>query len=151
VLDVPAQTQALQTSVPSSGAPSAGSLNELAVSFIMETIQTVKSPPFKAVQVTDKDDLAAKQKRLEQHIAESKLLMAQLSSARTKEEKENILGVLRERRRLMEEDMKADSAKSSAPPVTSSVQTWQRQRSRWPEPPPTPTVLVISDDEDDEA
>ncbi|OCH86716.1 hypothetical protein OBBRIDRAFT_708753, partial [Obba rivulosa] len=87
------------TSVAQTSAPVMDNFEALAVTFIVETIETAKAPSLKAVQVAEKDDLAAKQKCLEQHIAESKLLMAKLSTAKTKEEKENILGILRERRR----------------------------------------------------
>ncbi|EMD35645.1 hypothetical protein CERSUDRAFT_116384 [Gelatoporia subvermispora B] len=153
-LDVPTARRTVQASTLSVAQTSSpGNFDELAVSFIVETIQTVKTPPLKTVQAVEKDDLAAKQKRLEQQIAESKLLMAKLSTAKTKEEKENILSILKERRRLMEDDMKAgspntNSSRASPVPV---AQSWQRQRARWPEPPPTPTVFVISDDEDDDA
>ncbi|KAH9915850.1 uncharacterized protein B0H18DRAFT_847897, partial [Fomitopsis serialis] len=76
--------------------------DELAVSFITETLQTMQpsprsdSPPAAAAP---KVLLAARQKRLEQHIAETKVLMAKLTTARSKAEKENILGMLRERQR----------------------------------------------------
>ncbi|KAH9836230.1 uncharacterized protein C8Q71DRAFT_72473 [Rhodofomes roseus] len=134
-------------------APKAGAINfdELAVSFITETLQTVKpSPPsdtpqppdagnlaragalepvshsvpstapatqkptsaaphplastqshapVKSNQTTAKTLLAAKHKRLEQHIAETKVLMAKLGTTRSKAEKENILRMLREQQR----------------------------------------------------
>ncbi|KAH9940324.1 hypothetical protein B0H21DRAFT_665170, partial [Amylocystis lapponica] len=76
---------------------SAASLDDMAISFITETIQTVKPPPPKAP--SEKMQLAAKQKRLEQQIAESKILMAKLSSARTKGERDQIMVTLREQRR----------------------------------------------------
>jgi len=85
----------------------------------------------------EKIQLAARQKRLEQHIAESKVLMAKLSAARTKEEKEGIMSILRERTRVMDEDMKAHS-------------NAQGRRARWPETAQGSSVLIISDDEDDE-
>ncbi|KAJ7126348.1 hypothetical protein C8R44DRAFT_592134, partial [Mycena epipterygia] len=94
--------------------PADFSLDDLAVSFITETIQTLvpgasaplPPPPPKAASAPTsnaslKQTLAAKQKRLEQHIAESKTLMAQLTGARSKQEKERILGVMRERSRYV--------------------------------------------------
>ncbi|KAJ7104402.1 hypothetical protein B0H15DRAFT_23822 [Mycena belliarum] len=87
--------------------PTAFSLDELAVSFITETIQTALSapppPPATARKppMSVKQELAAKQKRLEAHIAESKTLMAQLTGARSKQEKDRILGVMRERGRYV--------------------------------------------------
>ncbi|KAF8155945.1 hypothetical protein B0H34DRAFT_620000, partial [Crassisporium funariophilum] len=46
-------------------------------------------------------ELAAKHKRLEQHINESKALMAQLSQAKTKQEKDSILKVMRTKSRCV--------------------------------------------------
>jgi hypothetical protein len=79
------------------------SLDDLAVSFITETIQTYKATPQppKPSAAAVKLELAAKQKRLEQHIAESKILMAKLTQARTKQEKDAILAVMRERSRCV--------------------------------------------------
>ncbi|OBZ67785.1 hypothetical protein A0H81_12185 [Grifola frondosa] len=125
-------------------------LEELAVSFITETIRTVKPPPAKPAQ-TEKMRLLAKQKRLEQHIAESKMLMAKLTAARTKEEKGAILGVLRERRRVMDEEAKAEAVAHEISPPAYSVQTVaQKFRTRWPETQPEATIIIISDDEDDD-
>ena len=122
-------------SIPATFAtPSAINFDDLAVSFITETLQTVRSsppsdPPSAATslsshsapstapttpqplpatpsvapsrsnQATEKLLLAARQKRLEQHLAETKMLMTKLGAARTKAEKEHILGTLRERQR----------------------------------------------------
>lgn len=114
--------------------PSAINFDDLAVSFITETLQTVRSSPpsdppsaatslsshsapstapttprplpaipsvapHRSSQVTEKLLLAARQKRLEQHLAETKMLMTKLGAARTKAEKDHILGTLRERQR----------------------------------------------------
>ena len=113
---------------------SAIDFDDLAVSFINETLQTVRpSPPadpssaatsfssqsipstapttpqllpatpsflhIRPTQVTEKSMLAAKQKRLEQHLADTKMLMTKLGAARTKVEKDSILSTLRERQR----------------------------------------------------
>lgn len=83
-------------SVPSSLVSS----DDLAVSFINEAIQ---SAPV-ATPASIKIELAAKQKRLEQHINESKMLMAKLNTASSKAEKDNILGMLRERSRCVTTD-----------------------------------------------
>jgi hypothetical protein len=91
------------------------SLDELAVSFITETIETYKtspmpktvpisSPKFKPppyVGSTTRLELAAKQKRLEQEIAETKVLMAKLTQARTKQEKDAVLAEMRRRSRCV--------------------------------------------------
>ena len=100
------------------------SLEDLAVSFITQTIETIKSQPVptptqtptirtsnKAVSAptqsnnnnnnTTKFELAAKQKQLEQHIMESKNLMTKLAQARTKEEKDTILKAMREMSRCV--------------------------------------------------
>ena len=100
------------------------SLEDLAVSFITQTINTIKSEPTPTVpqppsvisthpsnksvststqsnNANTKLELAAKQKRLEQHIAESKKLMTKLAQARTKEEKDAILKAMREMTRCV--------------------------------------------------
>jgi len=101
------------------------SLEDLAVSFITQTIETIKSRPAptptqtstaissnKPVSTTNQSnnnnsnnttklELAAKQRRLEQHIMESKNLMTKLAQARSKEEKDTILKVLREMTRCV--------------------------------------------------
>jgi hypothetical protein len=79
-------------------------LDDLAVSFITEAIQNIKaSPPLppRTSHSAIKLVLAAKQQRLEKQIAESKVLMAQLTSARTKQEKDRILAAMRERSRCV--------------------------------------------------
>jgi hypothetical protein len=97
------------------------SLEDLAVSFITQTIETIKSKPTPTSQTpiaisthpsnkpsthsnnntNTKLELAAKQRRLEQHIAESKKLMTKLAQARTKEEKDTILKAMREMTRCV--------------------------------------------------
>lgn len=120
------------TSTPVGATSNAINFEDLAVSFITETLQTVRpSPPFdppsatnplsshsvtstapttpqpppaipsflRPSQTTERSLLAAKQKRLEQHLVETKMLMTSLSAARTKAERDTILGTLRERQR----------------------------------------------------
>ena len=97
-------------------APAGFSLDDLAVSFIQETIETYKTSPqiSPAVQApvskpkpssqvnsTTRLELAAKQRRLEQEIAETKTLMAKLAQARTKHEKDGILAEMREKSRCV--------------------------------------------------
>jgi hypothetical protein len=98
------------------------SLEDLAVSFITQTIETIKSKPTltpiqtptaisidpsnkPTIQSNNKTnmklELAAKQRRLEQHITESKKLMSKLAQARTKEEKDTILKAMREMTRCV--------------------------------------------------
>ena len=84
------------------------SLEDMAVSFITQTIETIKSKPFAAPPPAAKPmnsnvrfELAAKHKRLEEHILESKALMAKLSQARSKEEKDGIMKVMREKSRCV--------------------------------------------------
>ncbi|KAF9225859.1 hypothetical protein BS17DRAFT_699630, partial [Gyrodon lividus] len=72
------------------------SLEELAVSFIAESIEAVKQPVLKAATSNQREELALKQERLERYIAESKALMTKLSRASNKVEKENILSAMRE-------------------------------------------------------
>ena len=84
------------------------SLEDLAVSFITQTIETLKPqtqdsalPPPPPPRVGVKTELAAKQKRLEQQIAESKELMAQFAEARTKQERDSIMALLKEKSRCV--------------------------------------------------
>ena len=98
------------------------SLEDLAVSFITQTIETFKSKPTPtptqppaAISIdpsnkpttqsnnntNTKLELAAKQRRLEQHITESKKLMNKLAQAQTKEEKDTILKAMREMTRCV--------------------------------------------------
>lgn len=91
------------------------SLEDMAVSFITQTIETMKSQPASVPephppaslgpragsQADVRSELAAKQKRLEEHISETKLLMAQLPQAKTKEEKERIMRTMREKTRCV--------------------------------------------------
>lgn len=82
-------------------------LNDLAVSFIAESIQTV-SPTAHPVQsssmpatptqarMSEKAILAAKQRLLEKHIADTKLLMARLGTATSKQEKSQIVKEMKE-------------------------------------------------------
>lgn len=98
------------------------SLEDMAVSFITEAIEAVKTlpplplptpsqpesvPPTQLTpkppsQPNIKSELAAKQKRLERHIAETKNLMEQFSIAKTKEAKDEIMKMIREKRRCVE-------------------------------------------------
>ncbi|KAI0078637.1 hypothetical protein K474DRAFT_1660255 [Panus rudis PR-1116 ss-1] len=159
---------------PAPAKPAPLDFSDLAESFISETIQnaipsmqppsptsytpTVAShPPMK----TQKAILAEKQQLLEQHIAESKVLMEKLTSAKTKPERDAIMRELRESTRKHEETMKKYEAMSSAAaaaesrrPSTSYFnsfhQSSSQNRSPWPETPSDAYILTISDAEDDD-
>lgn len=136
--------------------PSDSALDDLAISFITETIQTLKTPherpaatpPFSAVGFKQsstqasatKQELAAKQRRLEQQIAESRTLMAKLSLAHTKQEKDAIMRLLRETNRAAEEDCNKSAKPFGVPP--------RPIKSPWPEASWN-GILIVSDDEDD--
>jgi hypothetical protein len=75
------------------------SLNEVAVNFITEAIESVKSETKPSSTV--KLELAARQKRLEQHISETKTLMGKLAQAKSKQEKDAIMAILREMSRCV--------------------------------------------------
>lgn len=98
------------------------SLEDLAVSFITQTIETIKAKPTPTpiqtppaisshpsnkpatqtnINSLTKLELAAKQRQLEQHITESKKLMNKLAQAQTKEEKDTILKTMREMTRCV--------------------------------------------------
>jgi len=76
-------------------------LEKLAVSFITETIQAIKPPSKPSAAAAMKLELLTRQQQLEKEIAESKLLMARLTSAQTKQEKDEILQAMRERTRCV--------------------------------------------------
>ncbi|KAF9567181.1 hypothetical protein CPC08DRAFT_703430 [Agrocybe pediades] len=89
------------------------SLEDLAISFITETIDTIKAQPVSAPQPAKaapqvhvpqsevQRQLVEKQRRLEQHIAESKALMEKFAKCSTKAEKDNMLKVMREHTRCV--------------------------------------------------
>jgi len=73
------------------------SLDQLAISFITESIETAKQQPMSKVAPSNsREKLALKQQRLELYITESKMLMAKLGEASNKEEREAILSAMRE-------------------------------------------------------
>ncbi|KAG6844475.1 hypothetical protein H0H87_006611 [Tephrocybe sp. NHM501043] len=162
------------------------SLEDLAVSFITETIETYKATPTppapagpanvptslsqtsNSVAVM-KLELAAKQRRLEAQIAESKILMAKLSKARTKHERDTILAAMREQSRsaFMSEDAKLSTPSAMTP--TSSQEPVQMapklklqlfantgdtnsvlSSKKWPGTHEHAGVLIVSDDEEDD-
>ncbi|KAF8069100.1 hypothetical protein FPV67DRAFT_1105791 [Lyophyllum atratum] len=122
VLPTPSLPSTAVSSVPQTNAIStlsshSFSLDDLAVSFITETIEiakaapTIEAPPVPSptptptlastANMNTKLELAAKHKRLEAQIAESKALMVKLTQAKTKQERESILAVMRERSRCV--------------------------------------------------
>lgn len=100
-------TETLQTVRPSPPLDPPSATNSLSSHSVPSTAPTTPQPlpataffaPVKPNQATERSLLAARQKRLEQHLAETKMLMTRLGAARTKAEKDNILGTLRERQR----------------------------------------------------
>ncbi|GLB42174.1 hypothetical protein LshimejAT787_1101890 [Lyophyllum shimeji] len=187
------------------------SLDDLAVSFITETIETIKATPTptpstaateslptpvatpgtvplartnskltSGVVTTNsaaamKLELAAKQKRLEAQIAETKVLMARLEQARTKQERDSILALMRERSRNMaDENGGATTGTATAPRaaptpvptpkmashsgnaisnVKSNTRANQAQAQvvkKWPVAYEHAGVLIVSDDEEDD-
>ncbi|KAG2136682.1 hypothetical protein DEU56DRAFT_695998, partial [Suillus clintonianus] len=73
------------------------SLEDLAVTFISETIEGIKPTALKPpAPLTTRQEMFQKQLKLEQYISRSKELIAELSQAQSKEEKENIMSAVRE-------------------------------------------------------
>lgn len=135
-------------------------MEDLAVSFITEAIQAAESPSSLRQPSTVKIDLAAKQKRLEEHITETKALMAKLTTAGTKSEKDVILKTLRERskyvtvplfmwqlrnlfHRLMDDYLKTSNLTPDDPGGSSSH---AQPTTSWPETSDH-CILDLSDDE----
>lgn len=104
---------------------SAASLDDLAASFITETIQAVKPTVSSS---------SARLAALDEEIARRNLLLSKLSTAKTKEERVRLLLLLRQRDRK--------SMLSLAPNAT---------RLPWSTFEMQECVLILSDDEDDEA
>ncbi|KAK0188687.1 hypothetical protein F5146DRAFT_1203769 [Armillaria mellea] len=136
----PPSTPSSSKSVEAVSRVSDRALDDLAISFITGAIATRQTPrerpiptsPYRPSTAQAKQELAAQQRRLEQRITQSKALIAKLSLARTKPEKDEIMKLLRETSRAVEDD-KNKSAK---------------QTSTWPQAS-WDGILIISDDEDD--
>lgn len=141
-------------------------LDDLATSFITDSIQSavVLSPPSPPLthplparptpmptKSSEKVTLAAKQAALDKHITESKLLMAKLSTAKTKAEKDLIMAELRASSKRAEEAMEAYSTASAAstPMEESKRPFFPSRKSTWPKTKDV-FVLELSDEEDDD-
>ncbi|KZT25672.1 hypothetical protein NEOLEDRAFT_1133172 [Neolentinus lepideus HHB14362 ss-1] len=153
---------------------SKSSLDDLAISFITETLQTIRSPSTdgsttvgNSVQelsprsergpvlepgaVLAKADpvsqerlaLVEHQRRLEEHLAATKVLMGKLERAGTRQEKDMILRLIRERNRVYEEGVSA-SSKENRPALKKYPSTI------WPGTTRDAGILIISDDEDED-
>ncbi|TFY70939.1 hypothetical protein EVG20_g2062 [Dentipellis fragilis] len=129
-------------------------LDELAISFISNTIQSCQPPPAKRFK-SEKDELAKRQKELESHIVETKSLMQLLSTTRSKEDKGKIMAKLRVLNRRMEEIFKANSAAAASAAIRLSrsppPSSFAGNKSRWPETSFETGILIISDSEDDDS
>lgn len=163
------------TATPSTASTAASSsekninLDDMAVSFITATLQAVRPalpslsssvppPPStpRLPQLDEKTRLAAHQQRLEELIAESQRLLTQHAQARSKAERQRILGDLRECTRTMD-NMKSISLSPRLSPLVSPTPIAQQQRQQltlqalmkgWPETTREATIIIISDDED---
>ncbi|EGO29785.1 hypothetical protein SERLADRAFT_458043, partial [Serpula lacrymans var. lacrymans S7.9] len=93
---------AISSSVkPASAIPFSPSMDDLAVSFITETIQTIKAPAPRIPPSDAKSQLALRQQRLTEYISESKALMAQFERAQNKQEKDRIGSAIRDLNRCV--------------------------------------------------
>ncbi|KAG6334964.1 hypothetical protein ID866_4120 [Astraeus odoratus] len=134
-------------SVPNNNPPAlvdSTALEQLAVSFITESIETVRRPVTKEAQANTREQLALKQQRLERYIAESKVLMARLAKASSKEEKDTILAAMRECSRMMEPDSPSAVEEKTTTVVTEV--TTKAKPFLWPSS--CEDSLEISDDEE---
>ncbi|KAF7986289.1 hypothetical protein HWV62_35228 [Athelia sp. TMB] len=126
------------------------SLDDLAVSFINDAIQGGPAPA--PTQASVKIDLAAKQRRLEQHISETKRLMAKLTTASSKAERNVIFELLREQSRMMDEDSTTQprriSPEAERAIPDSAIADYVPRKTSWPETS-RDCVVMVSDDEDD--
>ncbi|KAI0353971.1 hypothetical protein OH77DRAFT_1522189 [Trametes cingulata] len=142
--------------------PAEVSLEDLAVSFITESIQAVvatssppprpKSPPATVLptptapppptltptlstpQLTAAAQLSARKKRLEEHLAASRKLLDQISAAKTKDEKALLMRLFKERQRIM--DAELNGTGNATPPSTPGPRV---ASAATPNPPPKAT------------
>ncbi|EIW78429.1 hypothetical protein CONPUDRAFT_167440 [Coniophora puteana RWD-64-598 SS2] len=135
------------SNLPANGLPTAPinnlssisiSMEDLAISFIKESIEAVRTVPALSI----KQQLEMKQRRLEQYIAQSKALMAKLATVRTKPEREALMKELRNISRMID-DTNAESVQLPTPAEKLPSSRW------WPSLPEESMVLELSDDEED--
>ncbi|GJE85193.1 hypothetical protein PsYK624_012710 [Phanerochaete sordida] len=127
-------------------------LDELAVSFITQSIQAASLPTSPLADRTpvspifsEKALLSAKQRVLEDNIADQKALMGQYLAARTKDERARLKAAMAARSRAMEQELDAVRARADA-----GREAARALRFKWPETDRNACILVISDDEGDE-
>jgi hypothetical protein len=88
------------TPAASSTATSRSALQELAVNFIADAI--ARPPPAKIVKITPSASaMAAWRERLEQHVESSKAIMTKIQLSRSKEERNRLMAILREKNRCV--------------------------------------------------
>ncbi|KAJ3858022.1 hypothetical protein EV368DRAFT_60455 [Lentinula lateritia] len=132
--------------------------DDLAVSFIQESIQTTKpTPALPAVAAKPQSnsssvELAARREQLEYQIVETKRLMELLSQTRTKQGKDTIMAQIRELSRSQKQ--------ASLPPTSSFVHTpaypsflvkpIEPAKPLWPESIPDGGIFIMSDEEDED-
>jgi len=116
-------------------------MEDLAISFIKESIEAVRTVPAPPA-LSIKQQLEMKQRQLEQYIAQSKALMAKLTTVRPKPEREALMKELRNISRMID-DTNAESAQLPTPAEKLSSQRW------WPSLPEESMVLELSDDEEE--
>ncbi|KAH9888066.1 hypothetical protein C8Q73DRAFT_201126 [Cubamyces lactineus] len=87
--------------------------------------------------------LLARKQRLEEYITTSKRLLAQISAAKTKAEKDSLMRQFKEKQRAMDLELKGNAATVSTPTPSP---TPPPRVTRWPETP-RELFIDISDDE----
>ncbi|KAI0331733.1 hypothetical protein GY45DRAFT_557142 [Cubamyces sp. BRFM 1775] len=120
----------------------------LASSLVMSSVPVVPLvSPAPAAPTTPQGSqaaqLLAKKQRLEDYITASKRLLAQISAAKTKMEKDSLMRQFKEKQRAMDLELKGNAATSSAPTPSP---TPPLKVARWPETP-RELIIDISDDE----
>lgn len=152
-------------------------LNDLAVSFITESIQAVTLPsPVNIPYMMDKPSklmspifsekilLAEKQKILERNIADQKELVGQYVAARTKADRDRLKAAMAERTRYVVHLLAVGHPRRLKVPrrvmeqemdalmarAAAGREAARRFKFKWPETDKNACILVISDDEDDD-
>ncbi|KAH8829208.1 hypothetical protein DL96DRAFT_1708361 [Flagelloscypha sp. PMI_526] len=153
------------------GTASPNSLEDMAESFLTKTIgdlaaplptltpTVATTPPLTALSPAPLTrpfptnssvlDLSEKQRRLEAHIQETKILMARLSTATSKEDKTNIMVSIRASKKSYEDFEILFNAANAPVPIKAPSWLSASQPFKWPSTRAEDGILILSDEEDD--
>ncbi|CDO71105.1 hypothetical protein BN946_scf184844.g109 [Trametes cinnabarina] len=124
-----------------------------AISPLFPALSSPVSSMSSAVPASEAVQLLAKKKRLEEYIAMTKNLLAKISAAKSKAEKDSLMRILKEKQRVMDLELQEGTASPSTPGArvinAMSTPTSMAKLFRWPDTP-RELIIEISDDEADD-